>query len=187
MQPSNVEVCRIHVTTRCRSLDAFIASRAGLVDESSICVATPTPMRFLPGKKRGLVFHLVDGTVVLEGIGEVVEVWACGPSGQPGMKIRFIELTPDSRALLRTMLAAKRRRRPHRDTVPSPPPAMMSVPPPLPPPVPPRPRAPVARGSAPRVAIASVPPPLPPIPRASAARGSLPPPFPPAPRGSRRR
>jgi len=149
-----VQVCRVRVTTRCNSVDEFVASFAPFVDETSIFLGMQAAIA--PGAERAFVVQLADGTVVLQGWGHVAEVCAggTGPLGRTGIRVRFVELTPASRTLLQTLLATRPPApRAGRDTAPAPPPAMPAPAqrrlPPVPPPRPPAHGSPRVKPSGP--------------------------------------
>jgi hypothetical protein len=120
----------IRITTKYTSVDELVARFARFVERDSIFIATTAPLP--AGEHRRFLILLADGTVVLDGVGEVMAGDAVVDNRQ-GARLRFVELEPATRWMHARMLAAKER--PHRVSSP---PAMIALPlaaPPLPPPV----------------------------------------------------
>jgi hypothetical protein len=88
----------MRVSTRCRTVEEFVALFAPLVDEESILIVTTQPRRL--GARQAFELLLASGEVVMRGDGEVIEAVL----GQY-VRLRFLALDGTSRDTLDCMLA----------------------------------------------------------------------------------
>jgi hypothetical protein len=127
------------ITTRCKSLDEFIAKFHKFVDEDSFFIATRDTRPV--GLETGFSIHLADKTPVLRGTCVVLQVWsnAANPFRLPGLRIRVKHLAASSIETFERLLVTRPEPKP-----PTPPSvvvdeAQLVEPEPLPPPPPPEP------------------------------------------------
>jgi len=102
--PDANQVC---ITTRCRTVDEFIATFRRYVEVDSIFVAEIGART--PGVETAFVVVLADGRPMLRGRGVVKSTWASpdNPFRTPGFVLGILELTPRSRDLFERMLRTR--------------------------------------------------------------------------------
>ncbi|MCA9673546.1 MAG: hypothetical protein KC464_00800, partial [Myxococcales bacterium] len=91
------------MSTRCRSVDEFIAAFAALVDERSIVVYTNQTREI--GSRQLFAVQLADGEMVMRGEGEVTE---SEPPPRGKLRLKFLQMDSRSRDVHRLMLERQR-------------------------------------------------------------------------------
>ncbi len=93
----------MRVSTRCRSVDEFIAAFAALVDEHSIVVYTNQTREL--GTRQLFAVQLADGELVLRGEGEVME---SEPPPRGKLRLRFLSMDARSHEVHKVMMERAR-------------------------------------------------------------------------------
>jgi len=152
----------IRITTKCKSVDEFVMRFAMFVDSDSMFLATASPLP--AGTRRRFLVVLAEGTVMLQGLGEVMAGHR-RLGERTGMRLRFVEIDAASCAMHGRLIAAKKPRRLGSSPPAGPPPgpaATRALPPPFrrpapPPPIAPAPPPPIAPAPAPMPVPAAAP------------------------------
>ncbi len=93
---------RLAINQEFATLEAFRSEFAADISETGCFIRSPHPLPV--GTQVGLRFTVIEGDLaIIEGAGEVVRV-VLASAGDPGMGVRFDELTPASRGQLRALL-----------------------------------------------------------------------------------
>ena len=94
------------VQYRFSSLQEFLAEYALDLSPGGLFIRTDAPRAL--GEVLSLQLSLQDGSRLIEGLGRVVRVEPPGVAGRrAGMGVAFLDLTPESRALVDTLCAGR--------------------------------------------------------------------------------
>jgi molecular chaperone DnaK len=95
-----LETVTLRITLRYRDVDEFIERHAAHVSSAGLFIRTKSPKT--PGTQVRFELRLADGNPALMGSGAVVSV---REDDNPGMALRFSELTPESQAVVDRLVA----------------------------------------------------------------------------------
>ncbi len=93
----------MRIATRCTTVDEFVAGFQPYCDGST-CFIPTLGMRPI-GLETAFAIQLADGTPMLRGLCVVQDAWetADNPFKRPGLRVKFVRLTPDSNEMLLTL------------------------------------------------------------------------------------